>query len=87
MISIGTNRQQKVEYVMIENLVPKDHLLRKIDNPLGFFYLDHRTVDSRFNIITDTFVTPGNVNAVVKRKENTANTNGRLAFFSFRFSH
>jgi len=29
--------------------------------PEGFFYLDHRTVDSRHSIITDTFVTPGNV--------------------------
>ena len=29
--------------------------------PKGFFYLDHRTVDSQFNIITDTFVTAGNV--------------------------
>ena len=29
--------------------------------PEGFFYLDHRTVDSRYSIITDTFVTPGNV--------------------------
>jgi hypothetical protein len=29
--------------------------------PEGFFYLDHRTVDSRHSIITDSFVTPGNV--------------------------
>ena len=29
--------------------------------PEGFFYLDHRTVDGKFNIITDTFVTTGNV--------------------------
>lgn len=29
--------------------------------PEGFFYLDHRTVDNRYSIITDTFVTPGNV--------------------------
>lgn len=32
--------------------------------PKGFFYLDHRTVDSKYNIITDTFVTPGNINDV-----------------------
>lgn len=32
--------------------------------PQGFFYLDHRTVDSKSNIITDVFVTPGNVNDV-----------------------
>lgn len=32
--------------------------------PEGFFYLDHRTVDSRYNIITDVYVTPGNINDV-----------------------
>jgi transposase len=30
--------------------------------PKGFFYLDHRTVDGRHAIITDTHVTAGNVN-------------------------
>jgi transposase len=29
--------------------------------PEGFFYLDHRTVDGRFGIITDTHATPANV--------------------------
>ena len=29
--------------------------------PKGFFYLDHRSVDSQANIITDVHVTPGNV--------------------------
>lgn len=33
--------------------------------PKGFFYLEHRTVDSKYNIITDVHVTPGNVNDVV----------------------
>lgn len=32
--------------------------------PKGFFYLDHRTVDSKYNIITDVYVTAGNVNDV-----------------------
>jgi hypothetical protein len=32
--------------------------------PEGFFYLDHRTVDKKHNIITDVHVTPGNVNDV-----------------------
>jgi transposase len=30
--------------------------------PEGFFYLDHRTVDGKHNLITDTYVTPGNIN-------------------------
>lgn len=29
--------------------------------PKGFFYLDHRTVDGRFGIVTDTFATPASV--------------------------
>ena len=29
--------------------------------PEGFFYLDHRTVDGKHGLITDTYVTPGNV--------------------------
>lgn len=29
--------------------------------PEGFFYLDHRTVDYKFNLITDVYITPGNV--------------------------
>jgi len=37
------------------------HMVRD-RKPKGFFYLDHRTVDSKYNIITDVFVTPGNVN-------------------------
>lgn len=29
--------------------------------PKGFFYLDHRTVDGKYAIITDTFVSPANL--------------------------
>lgn len=29
--------------------------------PQGFFFLDHRTVDAKYTIITDTFITAGNV--------------------------
>ena len=29
--------------------------------PEGFFYLDHRTVDYKFNLITDVYITSGNV--------------------------
>ena len=33
--------------------------------PKGFFYLDHRTVDGRHAIITDTHVTPANVHDTI----------------------
>jgi len=35
--------------------------LTREGKPQGFYYLDHRTVDGKYNIITDTHVTPGNV--------------------------
>ena len=40
---------------------PDSGYLVREDKPKGFFYLDHRTVDGKCAIITDSFVTPGNV--------------------------
>jgi len=40
---------------------PDSGFMTREGKPQGFFYLDHRTVDGRHGIITDTFVTPGNV--------------------------
>lgn len=43
---------------------PESGFMHRDGKPKGFFYLDHRTVDSKANIITDVFVTPGNTNDV-----------------------
>lgn len=43
---------------------PESGYMHRDGKPIGFFYLDHRTVDGRYCLITDTFVTPGNVNDV-----------------------
>lgn len=43
---------------------PQSGFMHRDGKPKGFFYLDHRTVDSKVNLITDVFVTPGNVNDV-----------------------
>jgi len=43
---------------------PESGFMHRDGKPKGFFYLDHRTVDSKVNIITDVYVTPGNVNDV-----------------------
>lgn len=40
---------------------PESGYMIRDGKPEGFFYLDHRTVDNRHSIITDAFVTPGNV--------------------------
>lgn len=36
----------------------------EMENQKDFFYLDHRTVDGKYNIITDVHVTPENINDV-----------------------
>ena len=40
---------------------PDSGFMMRDGKPQGFFYLDHRTVDAKYNIITDTHITPGNV--------------------------
>lgn len=40
---------------------PDAGFMTREGKPQGFFYLDHRTVDGKHAIITDTFVTAGNV--------------------------
>lgn len=41
---------------------PESAFMFRDRKPKGFFYLDHRTVDGKAGLITDVFVTPGNVN-------------------------
>jgi len=40
---------------------PESGYMYREGKPEGFYYLDHRTVDFKYNIITDVHVTPGNV--------------------------
>lgn len=40
---------------------PESGYLYREGKPEGFYYLDHRTTDLKYNIITDVHVTPGNV--------------------------
>lgn len=40
---------------------PESGYMVRDGKPEGFFYLDHRTVDGKFNMITDVHVTAGNV--------------------------
>ena len=41
---------------------PDSGFMVRDQKPVGFFYLDHRTVDGVHALIVDTHVTPGNVN-------------------------
>ena len=48
---------------------PESGFMHRDGKPKGFFYLDHRTVDAKYNIITDSYVTAGNANDVKPYKE------------------
>tara|TARA_R110002094_G_C4904393_1_gene210505 strand:+ start:55 stop:1419 length:1365 start_codon:yes stop_codon:yes gene_type:complete len=55
------DRQPPVKETKISRADPDAGYMVRDGKPKGFFYLDHRTVDGRCAIITDTFVTPANV--------------------------
>ncbi len=46
--------------IKVSTTDPESGYMYRDQKPEGFFYLDHRTTDIKFNIITDVHVTPGN---------------------------
>ena len=54
-------REPEVKEVNVSTTAPDSGYMFREGKPKGFFYRDHRTVDGKHNIITDTHVTPGNV--------------------------
>lgn len=47
--------------IKVSTTDPDSGYMVRAGKPKGFFYLDHRTVDGSCGIITDSYVTPGNV--------------------------
>lgn len=54
-------REPDVKETKVSRTDPDSGYMVRDGKPKGFFYLDHRTVDGRCNIITDTYATPANV--------------------------
>lgn len=54
-------RVYKVKEIKQSTTDPESGYLYRTGKPEQFCYLDHRTVDFKYNIITDVHVTPGNV--------------------------
>ncbi len=63
---------------------PESGFMHRDGKPQGFFYLDHRTVDSKTNIITDVYVTPGNTNDV---KPYIARLKEQIKKFGFKVKY
>src|SRR5690606_18466921 len=55
------SREPAVKQTRISRTDPDAGYMVRQGKPKGFFYLDHRTVDGRLGIITDTHATPANV--------------------------
>lgn len=47
--------------IKVSKTDPESGYMVREGKPEGFYFLDHRTVDMKYNIITDVYVTPGNV--------------------------
>lgn len=58
------NNPPPMKEIKQSTIDPQSGFMHRDGKPKGFFYLDHRTVDSKANIITDVYVTPGNINDV-----------------------
>ena len=54
-------RQPAEKETKVSRTDPDAGYMVRDGKPKGFFYLDHRTVDGRHGIITDSYATPANV--------------------------
>jgi len=54
-------RQPVEKSTKVSRTDPESGYMVRDGKPKGFFYLDHRTVDGRLGIITDTYTRPANV--------------------------
>jgi transposase len=57
----GREEITETKEIKVSTTDPESGYMMRDGKPEGFFYLDHRTVDHKFNIITDVHITPGNV--------------------------
>ncbi len=55
-------RNQETKVIKQSTTDPDSGNMNRDNKPKGHYYLDHRTVDSDYNFITDVYITPGNVN-------------------------
>jgi transposase len=53
--------EPEVKETKISTTDPESGYMVRDGKPKGFFYLDHRSVDGKHNIITDSFATPASV--------------------------
>lgn len=74
------NREPVVKQTKVSRTDPDAGYMVRDGKPKGFFYLDHRTVDGRIGIITDTHATPANVHDSIVYLERLDRQRQRFSF-------
>ena len=72
------DRQPVEKETKISRTDPEAGYMVRDGKPKGFFYLDHRTVDGRFGIITDTHTTPASVHDSIPYLDRLDRQRGRF---------
>lgn len=57
-----TSNEETIKNRKVSLTDPDSGFMTRDGKPKGFFYLEHRTVDGKHNLIVDSHVTPGNIN-------------------------
>ena len=73
-------RQPEIRQTKVSRADPDSGYMVRDGKPKGFFYLDHRTVDGKFAIITDTYATPANVHDSIVYLSRLDRQRQRFAF-------
>jgi len=73
-------REAVVKETKVSRTDPDAGYMVREGKPKGFFYLDHRTVDGRHAIITDTHVTPASVHDSIVYLERLDRQRARFGF-------
>ena len=53
---------KEMKEIKVSTTDPDSGYMARDNKPEGFHYLDHRTCDGKYNLISDVYVTPGNIN-------------------------
>ena len=76
----GQPREPIVKQTKVSRTDPDAGYMVRDGKPKGFFYLDHRTVDGRIGIITDSHATPANVHDSIVYLERLDRQRQRFCF-------
>ncbi|HEX9861362.1 MAG TPA: IS1182 family transposase [Nitrospirota bacterium] len=72
--------EPEVKEIKVSTTDPESGYMVRDGKPEGFFYLDHRTVDGRHNIITDAHVTPASLHDSVPYLDRLDRQRERFGF-------